>query len=158
MTKVTIWKNAQGHLEGVTDEDERGYQVWRRKVRNLEPGDGEMITFAFTDPKCPKHHARFILKIRNLFGRTEAFGNERDLRQWLIQASGFVKWEPGPDSTPNALPISIKFSDLEEAEFIELHRAVDFVLWSADGQAKLWPALSEEQRYMAMKEFMEAFE
>lgn len=158
MTKVTIWKNAQGHLEGVTDEDERGYQVWRRKVRNLEPGDGEMITFAFTDPKCPKHHARFILKIRSLFGRTEAFGNERDLRQWLIQASGFVKWEPGPDSTPNALPISIKFSDLEEAEFIELHRAVDFVLWSSEGQEKLWPNLTPEKRYLAMQSFMEAFE
>lgn len=158
MTTVTIFKNADGRIQGATDADDRKYKSYCRKVRDLEPGGGELITFGWKDSRCPKHHSRFIFKIRNLFQRTEAFGSDDDLRRWLIQASGHVKWEPGPDSTPNALPISIKFDSLEEAEFIELHRAVDFVLWSAEGQAKLWPALSEEQRYMAMKEFMEAFE
>ncbi len=158
MTTVTIFKNAQGQMQGATEEDARKYRAYQRKVRDLEPGGGELIIFAWVDPRSPKHHARFITKIRELFQRTESFGSERDLRRWLIQAAGFVEWEPGPDSTPNALPKSIKFHELEEAEFAELHRAVDFVLWSSEGQAKLWPALDAEARYQSMQAFMEEFE
>lgn len=158
MTKVVLWKNSNGQLEGVTEADKRKFNHWRRKVRGLEPGEGETVVFQFEDPRSPKHHRLFFLKITELFRRTEAFGSEEDLRKWLIQAAGFVEWEPGPDSTPNAMPISLKFEDLEEAEFAEVHRAIDFVLWSSEGQAKLWPALDEEGRYRAMQQFMEAFE
>lgn len=156
MTTVTILKNSQGQLQGATDEDERMYQQWRRKVRDVEPG--ELLMFSWQDPRSPKHHARFISKIRGLFRRTEAFGSEKDLRQWLTMAAGYVDWQPGPDSTPNAMPKSIKFAELDEAEFAELHRAVDFVLWSTDGLAKLWPHLDHEKRYAAMQSFMEQFE
>lgn len=158
MTQVVIWKNANGQLEGVTEADKRKFNHWRRKVRDLEPGEGETLVFRFEDPRSPKHHRLFFRKINELFKRTEAFGSEEDLRKWLIQAAGFVEWEPGPDSTPNAMPISLKFEDLEEAEFSEVHRAIDFVLWSSEGQAKLWPALDDEARYGSMKEFMEMFE
>lgn len=156
MTQVTIFKDPGGQLRGATDEDERMYQQWRRKVRDLE--HGEMLVFSWIDPRCPKHHAKLFAKIRDLFTRTEAFGSEKDLRQWLVQAAGYVDWQPGPDSTPNALPISIAFHELDEAEFSELHRAIDFVLWSSSGQEKLWPALNAEKRYRAMQDFMEAFE
>lgn len=156
MTTVTIFKDPSGHLRGATDEDERMYQQWRRKVRDLEYG--EMLVFEWKDPRCPKHHAKFIHKVRSLLARTEAFGNEKDLRQWLTMAAGYVDWQPGPDSTPNAIPKSIAFHELDEAEFAELHRAVDFVLWSSDGLAKLWPHLDEVKRYEAMQQFMEPFE
>lgn len=156
MTTVTIFKNSQGQIQGATDEDERKYSQWRRKVRDIEPG--EYAVFSWEDPRSPRHHARFINKIRGLFSRTEAFGSEKDLRQWLTMAAGYVDWQPGPDSTPNALPKSISFHLLDEAEFAELHRAVDFVLWSSAGQEKLWPHLNDEQRYEAMKRFMEPYE
>lgn len=156
MTTVTITKNSQGQLQGATDEDERMYQQWRRKVRDVEPG--ELLMFSWQDPRSPKHHAKFIRKIRGLFQRTESFGSEKDLRQWLTMAANYVDWQPGPDSTPNAIYKSIAFHELEEAEFAELHRAVDFVLWSSAGQEKLWPHLDAEKRYAAMQEFMEQFE
>lgn len=156
MTAVTIMKNSQGQLQGATDEDERMYRLWRRKVRDLE--HGEMLVFSWQDPRCPKHHAKFIAKIRELLARTEAFTAEKDLRQWLTMAAGYVEWQPGPDSTPNAIPRSIAFHELDEAEFAELHRTVDEVLWSTVGLAKLWPHLDLEQQYAAMQEFMRPFE
>lgn len=156
MTAVTIFKDPAGQLRGATDEDDRMYQQWRRKVRDLE--HGEMLVFAWKDPRCPKHHAKFIHKIRSLLERTEAFSKEKELRQWLTMAAGYVEWQPGPDSTPNAIPRSIAFHELDEAEFAELHRAVDAVLWSSEGLAKLWPHLDLEKQYQAMQDFMEQFE
>lgn len=155
MTEVTLFLNSQGKLEGVTDEDERLYQGFRRKVHYL--GDG-LLVFQWRDPRCLKHHAKFISKIKNLLERTEAFSKEKDLRQWLTMAAGYVDWQPGPDSTPNAIPKSISFNDLDEAEFAELHRAVDGVLWSTEGLAKLWPHLSLEKQYESMQDFMRAYE
>ena len=154
MTTVVICKNAMGQMQGATDEDARKYRSYQRKVRDLEPGGAELIVFSWEDSRSPKHLARFICKLRTLFERTEAFGSEKDLRVWLVQKSGHVRWEPGPDSTPNAMPVELNFNSMEEAEFIEVHRAIDLVLWSAEAQAKFWPALNEERRYQAMNELM----
>lgn len=158
MTKVVVFMNAQRQLQGVTEADDRKLRTMRRKFRDMEPGSDETGIIEFKDPRCPKHHGKFLRKLRELFHRTEAFKDETELRQWLTMKANHVAWVPGPDSTPNAIAKSMDFETLEETEFRMLHEAVDAVLWSSEGLAKLWPHLDEVKRYEAMQQFMEQFE
>lgn len=158
VTKFVVFMNAQRQLQGVTEADDRKFRAMRRKFRDMEPGSDETAVIVFDDPRCPKHHGKFLRKLRELFKRTEAFKNETELRQWLTMKANHVEWVPGPDSTPNAIAKSMDFETLEEAEFAELHRAVDEVLWSTEGLAKLWPHLPLEKQYEAMQDFMRAYE
>ena len=65
---------------------------------------------------------------------------------------------PGLDGKPNAIPKSMDFDCMDEAEFSELHRAVDGFLWSLRAQEILWPALDTNQRWDCMESFREGFQ
>ena len=52
---------------------------------------------------------------------------------------------------------AIDFDSLDDAEFSELHRAVDAFLWTPRAQEALWPHLDDHGRYGCMESFMEAF-
>lgn len=158
MTKLIVFMNAQRQLQGVTELDDRKLRAMRRKFRDMEPGSDETAVIEFSDPRCPKHHGKFLRKLRELFQRTEAFKDETELRQWLTMKANHVAWVPGPDSTPNAIAKSMDFETLEETEFRMLHEAVDGVLWSTEGLAKLWPHLDLEKQYESMQDFMRHYE
>lgn len=156
MSKVVITKDEQGKLCGVSAADQRAYARWRKRAVELEPG--QTITFSFWLPRSPEHHAFFFLKLNRLLGQTEAFDDDVKLRHWLLMGAGHCDFVPGLDGTPNAIPKSMNFEKLDEAEFCELQRSVDQFLWTERAQSTLWPQLSPQQRWDCMDSFMKTFE
>lgn len=156
MSKVVITKDRQGKLCGVSAADQRAFARWRKRATELAPGD--TLTFSFWLPRSPEHHAFFFLKLNRLLECTESFDDDTNLRHWLVMGAGHCDFVPGLDGKPNAIPKSLNFEKMDEAEFCELQRAIDQFLWTGHAQAVLWPALDEQQRWDCMDSFLRSFE
>ena len=155
MSKVIIRKNEQGRLEGLDPAGQRAYSKWRKLVLDLPVG--QTLSFAYRMPRSPGHHRLFFAKLQSLLGRTEAFADLDNLRYWIVMGAGYFDLVPGFDGQPNAIPRSLDFDTMDEAEFSELHRSVDTLLWTTRAQATLWPAADEETRYRCVESFVEEF-
>ncbi len=155
MSRIVIIKREDGRLHGLDDKHERQYQKFRRIVAAMEIG--QTAGFSFRLPRSPRHHALFFHKLHSLLERTEEFSSLDMLRYWVVLGAGYADFVPGLDGRPNAIPRSIDFDSLDEADFCELHRAVDQFLWTARAQQTLWPQLDAERRYQCMESFMEEF-
>lgn len=155
MSKVTIIKDESGKLRGLDPAGQRAYAKWVSMVKGMEIG--QTLTFTYRMPRSPKHHRLFFAKLQNLLGRTEEFDNIDRLRHWVTMGAGYADFVPGLDGKPNAIPQSIDFDSMDEANFSELHRAVDQFLWTPRAQQILWPHLSPQKRFECMESFMEDF-
>jgi hypothetical protein len=156
MTAIVITKNSQGKLEGIDEKGQRAYLKWRRLVTDLEPG--QTLTFTYRMPRSPAHHRFFFQKLQTLLERTESFDDLDKLRYWMVMGAGYCDFVPGIDGKPNAIPRSLDFAQMDEAEFSELHRQIDNFLWTYRAQATLWPHLDEEARYRSVEDFLRGFE
>ncbi len=156
MTAIVITKNEQGKLEGIDEKSRRAYQKWRRTVADLPIGD--TLSFRYRLPRSPAHHRLFFAKLNSLLSRTEAFDDLNNLRYWLVMGAGYCDFVPGIDGKPNAIPKSLDFDSMDEAEFVELHHQVDTFLWTSRAQETLWPHLDAEKRYRSVEEFLREFE
>jgi hypothetical protein len=156
MTAIVITKNSQGKLEGIDEKGNRAYAKWRRLVTDLEPG--QTLTFSYRMPRSPAHHKFLFAKLGALLERTETFDDLDKLRYWLVMGAGYCDFVPGIDGKPNAIPRSLDFTQMDEAEFSELHRQVDTFLWTSRAQETLWPHLDAEGRYRCVEEFLRGFE
>lgn len=156
MSKVTIIKDELGKLRGLDPAGQRAYAKWRKLV--LELPVGQTLSFTYRMARSPAHHRLFFAKLQSLLSRTEEFSSLDNLRYWVVMGAGYADFVPGLDGKPNAIPRSIDFDSLDEADFCELHRAVDQFLWTARAQQTLWPALDAERRYRCMESFMEEFQ
>ncbi len=155
MSHVTIIKNNQGRLQGLDEKGQRAYAKWKRTVEALEIG--QTLTFSYRFPRSPKHHRLFFAKLQSLLDRTETFADLDKLRYWVVMGAGYFDLVPGFDGKPNAIPRSLDFDSMDEAEFSELHRAFDAFLWTSRAQETLWPHLGEEGRYRCAESFAEEF-
>lgn len=156
MTAIVITKNNQGKLEGIDEKGQRAYAKWRRLVTDLEPG--QTLTFSYRMPRSPAHHRLFFAKLGSLLDRTETFDDLDKLRYWLVMGAGYFDLVPGFDGKPNAIPRSLDFTQMDEAEFAELHHQVNTFLWTTRAQETLWPHLDAECRYRSVEEFLRGFE
>ncbi|MGV3727744.1 DUF1367 family protein [Hydrogenophaga sp.] len=156
MSKVVIIKNDQGRLEGIDPQGQRAYLKWRRLVTDLPVG--QTLSFSYRMPRSPAHHRLFFAKLNSLLSRTEAFTDLDKLRYWIVMGAGYFDLVPGFDGKPNAIPRSLDFESMDEADFSELHRQVDGFLWGTRAQETLWPHLDEEARYRCVESFMREFE
>lgn len=156
MSQVVIIKNDQGRLQGLDDKHQRAYAKWRRLVEDLEIG--QTLTFSYRMARSPGHHRLFFAKLQSLLARTEAFTELDNLRKWLTVGAGYAEFIPGKDGVPNAIPQSLDFDAMDEAEFSELHRSVDNFLWTSRAQETLWPHLGDEGRYRCVESFMREFD
>ena len=156
MSRLVITKGQDGKLCGLDPAGQRAYGRFKAAVAALQPG--ETLGFTFRLPRSPKHHAFFFAKLQRLLERTEAFTELDKLRAWLTMGAGYADFVPGMDGQPNAIPRSLEFDSMDEADFAELHRAVDAFLWTLHAQAVLWPALDANQRWACMESFMGSFE
>jgi hypothetical protein len=156
MSRLVITKGQDGKLCGLDPAGQRAYGRFKAAVAALQPG--ETMGFTFRLPRSPKHHAFFFLKLQRLLERTEAFTELDKLRAWLTMGAGYADFVPGSDGKPNAIPRSLEFDSMDEADFAELHQAVDAFLWTLHAQAVLWPAIDADQRWACMESFMGSFE
>lgn len=155
MSKVTIIKDETGRLRGLDLAGQRAYAKWRKLVTELPVG--QTLTFTYRMPRSQAHHRLFFAKLQSLLNRTEEFDNIDHLRHWVTMSAGYADFVPGLDGKPNAIPRSIDFDNMDEADFSELHRAVDQFLWTPRAQQTLWPHLNQHQRFKCVESFMEAF-
>lgn len=155
MSKVVITKDSQGKLAGLDPAGQRAYAKFKRAVIAMAPG--QTMGFSFWLPRCPEHHAFFFVKVNKLLERTEAFDDATKLRHWLTIGAGYCDFVPGLDGKPNAIPKSLDFESMDEADFCGLQLAIDQFLWTAHAQAVLWPELSSQRRWECMESFMESF-
>lgn len=156
MSRVVIQKAEDGKLHGVDEKNERAYQRFRRQVADME--HGQTASFEFRMPRSPAHHRLLFAKFNSLLSRTEAFDDLDKLRYWLVMGAGYCDFVPGLDGKPNAIPRSLDFTQMDEAEFSELHRQIDTFLWTSRAQEILWPHLDAEARYQAVEHFLREFE
>lgn len=156
MSRLVITKGMDGKLCGLDEKGQRAYNKFKALVAGLLPG--QTLGFTFRVPRSPQHHAFFFLKLQKLLERTEEFTDLDKLRAWVILGAGFADFVPGLDGKPNAIPKSMDFDSMDEAEFSALHQAVDTFLWTLHAQAILWPALNADQRWACMESFMESFQ
>lgn len=155
MSKVVLIKDEAGKLRGIDPAHERAYRKWRKQV--LELPVGQTLGFSYRLPRSPGHHKLFFAKLNALLDRTEAFANIDKLRYWLTMGAGYFDLIPGFDGTPNAIPRSIDFDRMDEAEFSELHRAVDEFLMTDRALETLWPELLPMQRLAMAESFVREF-
>lgn len=150
MTRIVIVKNEQGKLSGLSAEDERAYTKWKRLVADMEVG--ETLEFGFTIPRSPRHHRKFMHKVRTLLDHTEAVTDFKVLRTWLVVGAGYTE----PDGAGGERAQSLAFDQMDEADFAELHRKVDDFLWTPHALEVLWPQLTDDARHKAMEGFFYA--
>lgn len=148
MTTISVFKNNQGRWQGVSEEDDRALKKRSRYLADADIGTtaelGEMII-----PRSPKHHRLFLRKVRVLLSRTEAMTDFDGLRKWLVVGAGYTE----PDGTGGLRARSLKFAEMDEADFAELHRKVDDFLWTDHALEFLWPHLKEKARQDSMGGF-----
>lgn len=139
MSKVTLIKDETGKLRGVDPAHQRAWAKFKKQMDELPVG--QTLGFAYRLPRSPGHHRKFFAKLNALLDRTEKFGDLDKLRYWLTMGAGYFDLVPGFDGKPNAIPQSIDFDSMDEAEFSELHRAVDDFLLTTRAVSTLWPQL-----------------
>lgn len=156
MSHCTIIKNNQGKLQGLDLKAQRAYQKWKNLVESLEIG--QTLTFSFRMPRSPQHHKLLFAKLQSLLARSETFQDLDKLRYWLVMGAGYADFVPGLDGKPNAIPKSMDFDSMDEADFSELHRCIDNFLWSEIAQRTLWPSLGADARYQCVESLMREFQ
>lgn len=156
MSHCVIIKNEQGKLQGLDLKAQRAYQKWKNLVESLEIG--QTLTFSFRMPRSPQHHRMLFAKLQSLLARSETFQDLDKLRYWLVMGAGYADFVPGLDGKPNAIPRSMDFDSMDEADFSELHRCIDNFLWTEIAQRTLWPSLNVDARYQCVESFMREFQ
>ena len=155
MSDLVITKGDDGRLKGMGEAGERAYAKWRKAVDALQPG--ETLRFQWWMPRSRKHHGLFFAKLTALHGMQEQFEDVERLRQWLTVGAGYCEFVPGPTGRMVALPQSIAWHRLDEADFAELHGKVDQFLWTDHARRFLWPHLSDQQSYEMVETLMQEF-
>jgi len=156
MSAVVLVKLPDGKLEGFGEKGARAWAKFRTRIGALEPG--ETLHFEWREPRSPKHHRLFFAKLRGLFDRQEQFDSEDKLRAWLTVGAGYCTFVPGPDGCMVALPDSIAWVSLDEADFSDLHAKVDNFLWTDHAREFLWPHLTAQQTYDMVDQFQTEYE
>lgn len=93
-----------------------------------------------------------------LFDNQEQFAEPEDLRKWIEVGPGHCKFVPGPKGRLVALPLSIAYDSLDDAEFYELHMKVLAFLRTQHATRFLWPEINDIAALAAVNSILQEFE
>jgi len=155
MSNVVVYKAPDGKLAGFGDRGERAWAKFRQRVEGLAVG--ETLAFSWHEPRSLPHHRMFFAKLGALAERQEQFEDVDRLRLWLTVGAGYCDFVPGPAGRMVALPQSIAFHKLDEADFADLHAKVDAFLWTEGARKFLWGHLTNEQSYEMVEQLQREF-
>lgn len=155
MPTVTLALNEHRKLDGISAEDQKKYAKFRERLETL--GD-ESITFTWHEPRSGKHHRRFFAIVNRIFEHQEQFDDLDVFRMWLQVGGGHCSFAPGPTGKMVALPKSIAYHRLDEAEFSEVETSIMRFIRSDRATGFLWPHLSEKQREEMIDTIIREFE
>jgi hypothetical protein len=156
MTTITVTKDDTGQLAGLTDQDQRAWRRFRKLIGKLECG--EFFSFDYWFPRNPALHRLHFKIINTLFDAQEQFNDPDALRGWLYVGAGYCDFYPGPKGRMVAIPRSVKYSKIDDADFEALHRKVVDFMRDDHARAFLWPHLSPQQTYDTVDVLLSQFE
>lgn len=156
MAQITVTKNEYGKLDGFTDADQRAYAKFRASITTLEIG--ELFTLSAWFPRNPKLHRLHFKVMRVLFESQEQFQKLDGIRKWLYVGAGYADFLPGPTGKTVAIPKSIAYDEIDDADFSDLHAKVIDFMRSEHCRRFLWPHLEETQTYDAIEQLLAGFE
>lgn len=155
MSALVVVKGDDGRLQGFGEKGARAWAKFRARVDGM--AIGETLSFQWREPRSQKHHAFFFGKLAALLERQEQFEDVDKLRAWLVVGAGYCDFVPGPNGRMVALPQSINWVNLDEADFADLHGKVDAFLWTEHARKFLWGHLSNEQSYELIDQLQKEF-
>ena len=156
MTTMTIMRGEDGKLTGFSERDKRAYGKFKKALNDL--ADGELFTLSTWFPRNPKLHRLHFAMVNALAEQQEQFDDPEPLRKWLYVGAGYADFLPGPNGKMLAIPRSIAFDKIDDAEFSELHAKVIEFMRSHYCQSFLWPHLEESKRGSMVEMIIEEFE
>lgn len=156
MTTITVTKTDAGRLDGITEKDRKAYARFKKKLAEMELG--ELFTLDFWFPRNPKLHGLHFAMIAAIYDAQEQFADSEQLRMWLQVGAGHCDFVPGPTGRMVAIPKSINWRTLDDAEFQAHHEAVKDFMRSAHARRFLWPHLADEQSEEMVETILEGFE
>lgn len=155
MADVIVTKNEQGKLEGMGEKGQRAYARFLAAVHKM--GVGDTLRFSFWLPRSIGFHRRHFSILNKVFNHQEQFLEEEAFRMWVQVGAGFCDIVPGPKGKPVAIPKSIAFDKLEDADFAEHHAACIMFLRSIHATRFLWPWLSDVDADAMMDSLLNEF-
>lgn len=140
MAKITLERDGSGKLQGLSEADKRAYGRFRKALEGMAPGD--TMAFEFKIPRSPVFHRRHFAILGAIFDAQDTFTDRVQMRKWLEVGAGHADYVPGADGDLVAIPKSIDFESLDDAEFAEHHRSVIAFLREPHAYRFLWPQMS----------------
>lgn len=156
MATITVMKDETGRLVGFSEKDKRAYAKFRKAVDELEPG--ECYTLSVWFPRNPKLHKLHFAVINALFERQEQFEDPEPLRKWLYVGAEHADFLPGPKCKMVAIPRSVAYHEIDDADFSDLHVAVLAFMRSQYCQRFLFSHLTEHQASEIVEGVLREFE
>lgn len=156
MSTITLTKNEEGKLAGFTPRDERAFRKFMRKLEGLSVGD--FLTLEFWFPRDSVLHRKHFKMLATITDQQERFDDLHEVRMWLQVGAGHCIFVPGVGGELVAIPRSINFRTIDDAEFYEHHMAVKAFLRSDHAMGYLWPHLSPGDRVVMVETILEPFE
>jgi hypothetical protein len=156
VSTIIVFKGDDGKLEGFGDKGRRAYAKFKRTIAEMPAG--EMMRFSFKIPRSIKHHGFFFKKLSALFDRQERFAEMDHLRAWVTVGAGYADLLPGAGGQLVAVPQTIAFDEMCEADFVDLHQKITAFLWTEYAQSFLWPHLTHAQTYQTIDHWHREFE
>lgn len=156
MTTITVTKDDAGKLRGFTDKDQRAYARFKGLIDELEVG--ELFTLETWFPRNGKLHRLHFAMLAVIFDAQEQYADPEQLRFWLQVGAGHCTYAPGPEGRMVAIPKSISYSSIDDAEFQVHHEAVKAFLRTERARRFLWPHLGDEQTYDTVETLLRDFE
>lgn len=144
MPTVSLVLGNTGKLEGATDKDARAYAKFLKRVKEI--GSSSLV-FSWKEPRSGAYHRRHFAMINALFSAQEQFDDQDQFRKWLEVGAGFAEFVPGPKGRMVAIPKSIAWDKLDQAEFEPLHDAVFGFARSDHARRFLWGHLSDQESW-----------
>lgn len=144
MSTITVTKNDEGKIVGAGEKHQKAYDKFRAALVALEPG--EMFTLSHWFPRRSDLHGWHFVLLDAVFKHQEQFENENIFRKWVEVGAGHCEFCPGPKGKMVAIPKSIGWEELDDADFQDHHeKAVEFMR-SPACTGFLWPHLSPSEQ------------
>lgn len=159
MARIVLQRDDTGRLDGMNVADRRSYEKFRECLSHMPVGG--TLAFSYSLPHSTVMHRTHFALMGRLFDSQRQFIEPEDLRRWVDAAVGHCVLVPLPlDAAEGrlvALPRSINYERLNEAEFAVHHRAIVAFLGTPEAARFLWPKLPEHAARIAAASVLSGF-
>lgn len=156
MTTITVIKDDTGKLTGFGEKDKRAYAKFKRTIDELAPG--ELFTLSTWFPREGWRHRKHFGVLAAAFDAQEQFEDSDQFRMWVQVGAGHCEFVPGPSGRMVAIPKSIAYDKLDDAEFTEHHEAAKRFMRSERYQSFLYPHLAPAEAGEMVEGILRTFE